>query len=121
MQDRIFLIFEHLIEVVFSLMNHLFADTTGADPDEFYLSLKAKLEENHNFPEDYLYKFIFPNDHLKLTELYQVFDKIKYTISTRESKNGKYISASILAFVLDANQVIALYKKVSEIEGVVML
>lgn len=102
-------------------MNHLFADTTGADPEEFYLSLKAKLEENHNFPEDYLFKFIFPNDNLKLTELYQIFDRIKYTISTRESKNGKYISASMLAFVLDADQVIELYKKVSAIEGVIML
>lgn len=91
------------------------------NPQEFYESLKTKLEGNHNFPEDYLYKFIFPNENTKLTELYQVFDQIKYTISTRESKNGKYISASILAFVMDADQVINLYKKVAEIEGVVML
>ncbi|MDO5616703.1 MAG: DUF493 domain-containing protein, partial [Cruoricaptor ignavus] len=61
-------------------------DSDGKSPEEFYISLKEKLEENHNFPEDYLYKFIFPNDNLKLTELYQVFDKIQYTISTRESK-----------------------------------
>ena len=89
--------------------------------DEFYKSLHQKLEDNHNFPEDYLFKFIFPNDNLKMIELYQNFDQIKYTISTRESKNGKYVSASILAFVLDANQVIDIYRKVSEIEGVVML
>lgn len=89
--------------------------------DEFYASLKQKLEDNHNFPEDYLFKFIFPNDNIKMIELYQNFDQIKYTISTRESKNGKYISASILAFVLDANQVIDIYRKVSQIEGVVML
>ena len=100
---------------------HLLEDADGKNPEEFYLSLKTKLEENHNFPEDYLFKFIFPNDNLKLTELYQIFDKIKYTISTRESKNGKYISASILAFVMDADQVIELYKKVAEIDGVVML
>ncbi|MEC5394396.1 DUF493 family protein [Bergeyella sp. RCAD1439] len=91
------------------------------DPEAFYASLKTKLEENHNFPEDYLYKFIFPNENAKLTELYQIFDKIDYTISTRESKNGKYISASIQAFVMDADQVINLYKKVAEIDGVVML
>lgn len=97
------------------------ADTSGQDPEEFYRSLKEKLEENHNFPEDYLYKFIFPNEHTKLIELYQAFDKVKYTISTRESKNAKYLSASITAFVLDANHVVELYKKVSEIEGVIML
>lgn len=102
-------------------MNPLYKDTDGLNKDEFYESLRTKLEANHDFPEDYLYKFIFPNEHTKLTELYQIFDQMKYTISTRESKNGKYISASILAFVLDANQVIDLYKKVSTIEGVVML
>lgn len=95
--------------------------STGQNPEEFYLNLSIKLQENHNFPDDYLYKFIFPNDKKKLTELYQIFDKIKYTISTRESKNGKYISTSILAFVLDSDQVIDLYKKVSQIEGVIML
>ena len=102
-------------------MDNLTNEGKTPNPAAFYESLKTKLEENHNFPEDYLYKFIFPNDNLKLTELYQIFDKIKYTISTRESKNGKYISASILAFVLDADQVIELYKKVAEIEGVLML
>lgn len=95
--------------------------TIQRNPEEFYASLKKNLEENHNFPEDFLFKFIFPNDNEKLTELYQVFDKIQYTISTRESKNGKYISASITAFVLDANQVINLYQDVSKIEGVIML
>lgn len=91
------------------------------NPEEFYQSFRAKLEENHKFPEDYLYKFIFPNDNEKLTELYKIFDGLRYTISTRESKNGKYISTSILVFVMDANQVISLYKKVAEIDGVVML
>ena len=90
-------------------------------PEEFYKSFREKLETNHNFPEDYLYKFIFPNENEKLTELYKIFDSLKYTISTRESKNGKYISTSILAFVIDSDQVIDLYKKVAEIEGVVML
>ena len=102
-------------------MDPLYVDASGQNQDEFYESLKTKLEENHNFPEDCLYKFIFPNDNLKLTELYQIFDKIKYTISTRESKNGKYIAASMTAFVMDANQVVDLYKKVAKIEGVVML
>src|SRR5690606_20077863 len=102
-------------------MNHLFADTTGEDPEEFYLSLKAKLEENHNFPEDYLYKFIFPNDNLKLTELYQIFDRIKYTISTRESQYGKYFAERLLLSVLEANQLIELYKIINATKGIIML
>lgn len=89
--------------------------------DEFYASLKEKLESHHDFPEDYLFKFIILNDQPKLTEIYRVFDHIKYTLSTRESKNGKYTSISINAFVLDADHVITLYKKVGEIEGIMML
>lgn len=89
--------------------------------EEFYKSLKSKLEKNHHFPEDYLFKFIIPNDNEKLSEIYQVFDKLKYTISTRESKNGKYIATSLLVFVLDANQVVDLYQEVAKIEDIIML
>ncbi|MFC6267763.1 DUF493 family protein [Frigoriflavimonas asaccharolytica] len=88
---------------------------------DFYASLEEKLTTNHNFPEDYLFKFIFPNNQKKMMQLFQVFDDLKYTISTRESKNGKYISASILAFVLDANQITDIYKKSGVIEGIIML
>lgn len=92
-----------------------------SNKEEFYNSLKVKLEENHHFPEDYLFKFILPNNNERLTEIYQVFDEIKYTITTKESRNGKYISTSILAFVLDANQVVNIYQEVAKVEGVMML
>lgn len=89
--------------------------------DDFYNSLQEKLEATHNFPEDYLYKFIITNEESKLTEIYRVFDEIKYTLTSRDSKNGKYTSISINAFVLDANQVINIYKEVGKIPGVMML
>lgn len=91
------------------------------NPDHFYASLKEKLEVNHNFPEDYLFKFIITNEEKKITEIYRVFDDIKFTLSTKESKNSKYVSISINAFVLDAAQVISIYKKVGVIEGVMSL
>ncbi len=96
-------------------------DNAPQNTEDFYISLKSKLEENHNFPEDYLYKFIILNDSEKLTEIYKVFDQLKYSITTRESSNGKYISCSIQCFVLDADQVIFLYREVAKIEGVIML
>ena len=91
------------------------------EQEEFYASLKTNLERNHNFPEDYLYKFIILNNQEKLTEIYKVFDGTKNTFSTRESSNGKYISCTINCFVLDADQVIRHYKEVAKIEGVIML
>ncbi|WP_407402348.1 DUF493 family protein [Chryseobacterium sp.] len=92
-----------------------------ASPEEFYASLKEKLENNHDFPEDYLFKFIIPTDEAKLTEIYKVFDGIKFTMSNRESKNGKYTACNINAFVLDADQVIDIYKQVGKIENVMLL
>ena len=100
-------------------------EVTGKEPfdeqAEFYDSLKVNLEKNHSFPEDYLYKFIIENNQEKLTEIYKVFDGTKNTFTTRESSNGKYISCSILCFVLDADQVIKLYQEVAKIQGVIML
>ncbi|CAD7797157.1 hypothetical protein CHRY9390_00120 [Chryseobacterium aquaeductus] len=92
-----------------------------ANPEEFYISLKDKLESHHDFPEDYLFKFIIPTDQAKLTEIYRVFDGIKFTLGNRESKNGKYTACNINAFVLDADQVIHIYKEVAKIEGVILL
>lgn len=92
-----------------------------ANPEDFYESLKQKLEDNHDFPEDYLFKFIIPTDQAKLTEIYKVFDGIKFTLGNRESKNGKYTACNINAFVLDADQVIKIYKEVAKIEEVILL
>ncbi len=89
--------------------------------EDFYASLKEKLEHNHNFPEDYLFKFIILNDESKITEIYRVFDDMKFTLSNKDSKNAKYTSINVNAFVLDADQVISIYKKVGEVEGVIML
>lgn len=93
----------------------------NTSPEDFYASLKEKLADTHDFPEEYLFKFIVTNDQAKLTEIYRVFDGIKYTASNRDSKNGKYTSLSFNAFVLDADQVVKIYQEVGKIEGVLML
>ena len=91
------------------------------NPEDFYQSLKEKLDNAYEFPQDYLFKFIVNHDEAKSTEIYQIFDNIHHTLGNRESKTGKYISVNINAFVLDSDQVIDLYQKVGKIEGVMML
>ena len=100
------------------------ADIIGNDhksPEEFYKSLKEKLTDHHNFPEEYLFKFIIPSDSEKITEILKIFDGLKFSFSNKESKNGNYTACTIQSFVLDADQVIEIYKKVGAIEGVMML
>ncbi len=93
----------------------------NTSPEDFYSSLKEKLEATHDFPEDYLFKFIVNNEPAKLVEIYKVFDGIQHTLSNRDSKNGKYTSLNFNAFMLDANQVVNVYQQVAKIEGVMML
>jgi len=102
-------------------MTNLENQKENVNPDDFYASLKEKLEATHDFPEDYLFKFIITNQESKHTEIYRVFDDIKFTLNTRESKNGKYTSISMNAFVMDADQVIRIYRAVGQIQGVIML
>ena len=93
----------------------------NVNPEDFYASLKEKLEATHDFPQDYLFKFIITNEESKQTEIYRVFDNVKYTLSTKDSKNGEYTPLTMNAFVLDADQVISIYKEVGKISGVMML
>ncbi len=118
--------FQLIPETFFTIFNtchmiNIVDDQANVNPDDFYASLKEKLEATHDFPEDYLFKFIVTNDELKHTEIYRVFDEVKFTLTTKDSKNGKYTSLSINAFVLDADQVIKIYKEVGKISGVMML
>lgn len=107
--------------IYFTAMINIVDDQKNLNPDDFYASLKEKLEATHDFPEDYLFKFIITNEDSKHTEIYRVFDEIKFTMNTKESKNGKYTSISMNAFMLDAAQVIRIYKEVGKIPGVMML
>ncbi len=102
-------------------MINIIGNDPNTNPEDFYRSLKEKLEDTHDFPEDYLFKFIVTNSDAKNTEIFRVFDGIKFTLSTRDSKNCKYTAININAFVLDADQVIEIYKCVGKVEGVLML
>lgn len=102
-------------------MINIIDNQENLNPEDFYASLKEKLEATHDFPQDYLFKFIITNEESKQTEIYRVFDNVKYTLSTKDSKNGKYTSLTMNAFVLDADQVISIYKEVGKISGVMML
>lgn len=100
------------------------ADIIGSNhknPEEFYNSLKEKLTDHHNFPEEYLFKFIIPSNPEKLTEILRIFDNFQFTLSNRESTNGNYTACTIQCFVLDADQVVDIYQKVGAVEGVMML
>lgn len=90
-------------------------------PDEFYKNFKQKLEETHQFPCDYMFKYILPSDETKIARLYAIFNDPKVSFSSRPSKAGKYTSFTIKVPVNDADDVILYYRQAAGIEGIVML
>jgi putative lipoic acid-binding regulatory protein len=77
--------------------------------------------ENEEYPLLYFFKFIIPNDELKLAKLKDKFNSEDAEITTKNSKTGKYISLSIKEVMLSSDQIIETYKSVGEIEGVISL
>ncbi|MGY5352587.1 DUF493 family protein [Wenyingzhuangia sp. IMCC45533] len=87
----------------------------------FYRDLKVKLDENTNFPSEYLYKFIVPTTKNQVGEVEEIFAKVNTKISKKASKTGKYVSVSILLKVKNSDEVIKHYHSVEKIEGLISL
>lgn len=89
--------------------------------EEFYERLRTQLEDNSSWPSTYLYKFIVPTDQAKIDQIYDIFDQNGAVIESKKSKNGNYTSVSITVVMEDPLAVIAKYKEVSVVEGVISL
>ncbi len=89
--------------------------------EEFYIKLKGSLEETMTFPSEYMYKFIVPNQEIKIDQIKEVFNFAGAVITTKLSKTGKYISLTVLVKVDSSAMIIAKYKEVSQVEGVISL
>lgn len=90
-------------------------------PEEFYERLRVQLEDSSKWPSNYLYKFIVLTDKQKIKQVHSVFDNTGAVIDSKQSKNGKYTSLSITVNLKNPDEVIAKYKAVGMIEGVISL
>ncbi|ASV32320.1 DUF493 family protein [Maribacter cobaltidurans] len=89
--------------------------------EEFYDKLKEQLEATSSWPSNYLYKFIVLSDQNKINRIHKIFDNMGAVIESKKSKNGKYTSVSITVNLENPDEVIAKYKEVGAIEGVISL
>lgn len=78
---------------------------------------KALLEEQISWPDYYTFKFITKTDskHQLIRELDD------HEITEKPSRNGKYTSVTGRKFLQSADEVIAVYSKISKIEGIITL
>lgn len=87
---------------------------------DVYANLKEKLEAEGGFPKPYLFKFIIPADNKKLALVEAMFGN-EAQVSTRQSKTNKYISISAKEIMMSVDEVMKIYTKAGEIEGIISL
>ncbi len=94
---------------------------TPQEKEEFYIKFKDRLDDTTEFPSNFTFKFIVPTDNKRIAEVQRVFDGANPQFSMKESKTGKFTSVTVIAFVIDSDQVIHYYQSASSIEDVFML
>lgn len=83
----------------------------------------AKLREQLQlleWPSVYMFKFIVPNESDKVARVSALFETPS-NVNLQPSRTGKYISVGAKELMLDVESVINVYKKASEIEGIIPL
>ncbi|MBU2997327.1 DUF493 domain-containing protein [Cellulophaga baltica] len=88
---------------------------------DFYVKLKAQLEDTSSWPATYLYKFIVPTEGTGVKEVEAVFDNEGAVVTKKQSKNGKYTSVTISLIMKNPDAVIEKYKLVGKVENVISL
>ena len=92
-----------------------------SDKDDFYSKLQIQLDDTTDFPADYLYKFIVPASDNQVAEVESIFNNTGAVINTKNSKTGKYVSVSIILNLNSSDEIIAYYRKVEKIKGIISL
>lgn len=82
-----------------------------------YHRFKEKLDNHHIWPSLYMFKFIVPTERRE--EINRLFPKNELT--SRYSKNKKYISITAQIMMKSSDEVIRVYEKAHAVEGVIAL
>ncbi|EGB13611.1 hypothetical protein DND132_0394 [Pseudodesulfovibrio mercurii] len=81
------------------------------------IKFKQTLDEHHQWPCPYVYKFIVPAE--SLDRFKEVF--ASEPLSFRQSKTGKYTSVTMTSTMCSADEVMAVYEKAAQVPGVMSL
>jgi uncharacterized protein len=88
--------------------------------EEELTNFRKKLEETMSFPSVYMFKFIIESGHRNLALVENLFEA-GTDILTKESRHGKYISVTAKQVVIDAEEIIQVYRRALQIKGVMFL
>jgi putative lipoic acid-binding regulatory protein len=91
------------------------------NPDDFFETFQKQLEESQSWPGLYMFKFIVKSNSRQIDKIKDLFNNPKEVVSLVNSSKNKFQSLTIKIEMNSPQQVIAIYKTVSELEGVIIL
>ena len=91
------------------------------NPDDFYERFLQQLEESQNWPGLFMFKFIVNSNSHQIDKLKDLFNNPSEGVSLVNSSKNKFQSLTITIEMKSPLEVIAIYKKASEFEGVIIL
>lgn len=84
---------------------------------DWWESFQELLEDQIDFPGEYLFKFIVPRTNLD--DLKSVFGR--HPVRVRESRKGNYVSVTARMHMHSSDEVIAVYSAAAEVDDVISL
>lgn len=80
-------------------------------------AFKEKLDHNHDFPGEYIFKFIVRPEHrAEVESLIRGAD-----VKLKASSGNKYLSITLQKMMNSSEEVIEVYKKAYKIDGIIAL
>ncbi len=82
--------------------------------------LRKKLEAQLTFPSIYMFKFIIKSDNRKMALIENLFEEDADIVQNQSGK-GNFTSITVRQIVMSVDEIISVYERASEIEGVMSL
>ena len=96
-----------------------FTEIPEGTSNDIYANLKEKLESVEKFPGVYHFKFIITGGLDKIKDLRSILPDDEFI--EQPSKTGKYVSITVKKQMQNADDIIAVYKQVGTIKGIMIL
>jgi putative lipoic acid-binding regulatory protein len=88
--------------------------------DEAKDRLRDRLNEVHEWPSVYMYKFVMEPEETRLNAVLSLFPP-ESEVLRRYSAGGKYVSVTIREVMMNAEDVVMRYDQATSIQGVIVL
>jgi hypothetical protein len=88
---------------------------------EGFQRIRKAIDQHHDWPGVYMFKFIVPAANEKLAQVQALFNSNTAQITTRPSSKGNFIALTAREVMVSADQVMEKYMKAAMIEGVIAL